>query len=76
MMNKDEIKINVTIDRIEKDIAFVEFPDASYFKLPIKFFPSPKEGNVYTITISLNEEEKEKRESEINLLQKKLLDSK
>lgn len=59
------------IDRIEEDIAVIEFDDGFQFEIPAKYIAGAKESLV--IEIRIDEKETEKRRKEISGLQKDLL---
>ena len=47
--------MRITIDRIEGDLAVVEFGNATTANAPLCLFPCAKEGDVYRITKDENE---------------------
>ena len=62
--------MKIVIDRIESNYAVAELPDGTFVNLPLGIFENPSEGDVFVI--EKNQEETEKRESEINDLMKDL----
>ena len=41
--------MKITIDRIENDVAVIEFPDGKTLNIPLLLFPDAEEGDVYNI---------------------------
>ena len=64
------MQITVTIDRIEEDIAQLQFPDGAAVTWPVDKLPKGcQEGDVVVVTLERSERIKKQRNKEIQELQ-------
>ena len=53
--------MDVIVDRVEGDYAFVEIDKGKMCNLPIELVPNVKEGDIVTITINKDKTEERKK---------------
>ncbi len=64
--------MDISIDRIEEDIAVIELDDGSILRVDRRLFPDCREGDVYSLV--KNEKEMRERESRIQGLMNDLFE--